>query len=74
MPRLAWTLILLFVLSHVIRMTDMYHCAQLLGKMGSLKLFAWAGLQPHSFWSQSLKYLWLQAWVTVPSKSIYTVR
>jgi hypothetical protein len=46
MPRQAWTVILLFVLPTVAEMTDVVplHPAFFI-KMGSHKLFCWAGLE-----------------------------
>jgi hypothetical protein len=44
-PRSPWTMIFLFVLPCIARMTDACHHAQKLVKMGSHKLFAWTGLE-----------------------------
>jgi hypothetical protein len=45
MPELAWTMIL-FVLPHLARMTDVCHCIQPLVEMESPGPFPRAGLEP----------------------------
>jgi hypothetical protein len=40
--RATWTVVLLFVLLHITRMTGIYHHAQPLVEMGSCELFAWS--------------------------------
>jgi hypothetical protein len=44
-PRLAWTMIFLFVLPQVAEITGTHHCAQTLIEMGSPELFARVGLE-----------------------------
>jgi hypothetical protein len=46
MSRLAWTVIILFMLPYVVRITGVSPCVHSLVQMGSHKFFVRAGLKP----------------------------
>jgi hypothetical protein len=55
LPRLAWTVILLFMPPAVVGWQAHSTMPSYWLSRGSHKLFSWSGLEPQSFWSQPTK-------------------